>query len=858
MTTTPEKNAVGSDAVAEDLVSLTIDGVPAAVPKGTLVIRAAEKVGIQIPRFCDHPLLEPAGACRQCLVDIATPGPDGSMRAMPKPQASCTIEVSEGMQVNTQRTSAVAEKAQRGVMELLLINHPLDCPVCDKGGECPLQNQAMSNGRATSRFHDVKRTFPKPIKISTQILLDRERCVLCQRCTRFSKQISGDVFIDLQKRGARSQIGRFDEQVLEYQPKPSGDEPLGEAALDESGSPFASYFSGNVIQICPVGALTSADYRFRARPFDLVSTPAIAEHDANGSALRIDHRRGQVIRRLAGDDPAVNEEWLTDKDRFAFRWQRAADRITTPLIREVGADGRREELREASWPEALAVAAEGLQKAMQRSGVGVLPGGRLTIEDAYAYSKFARVVLETNDIDHRSRPSASEELSFLGAHVAGSGMPVTFADLGSAPAVLLVDFEPEEEGGIVFLRLRSNVRKNSGKVFSIAPFASKGLVKLNGDLLTAAPGTEAEIIEAITTTAYDHAFGTVAKALSADGAVIIVGERAAEAPGTLSAVLRLSERTGARIAWIPRRIGERAGVEFGTVPSLLPGGRPVADQAARGEAATAWGVESIPNVVGRSATDILVTARHGELAGLLIGGVELDDLVDPVVARQALEAADFVVSLEVRASDVTAHADVVLPVAPPSEKAGTYLNWEGRARPFQQALVSNDLSDYRILDDLAVELGTDLGLRTLADVHEDMARFSSWQGTRIDAPDVPVTEPSSAPGLGKAILSTSKLLLDAGRGQDDEGFLTGTAKRAVARVSAATAQRAELAEDGWVEISTTRGSLALPVAITDMPDYVIWIPTNSPGASVHAVLGVSTGSEVEIKPTVPTTKEVSA
>ncbi|MDO5712455.1 MAG: 2Fe-2S iron-sulfur cluster-binding protein, partial [Micrococcales bacterium] len=269
--TVPTSPASGSNAVGQggnaqmpaptppiEMVTLGIDGVEVSVPKGTLVIRAAERVGIRIPRFCDHPLLEPAGACRQCLVDVATPGPGGQLRPMPKPQASCTMTVSEGMQVQTQYTSAVADKAQHGVMEMLLINHPLDCPVCDKGGECPLQNQAMSNGRGTSRFDDVKRTFPKPVNISAQVLLDRERCIMCQRCTRFSDQIAGDPFIVLVERGAQQQIGVFQDE------------------------PFDSYFSGNTVQICPVGALTGAMYRFRSRPFDLVSTPSTCEHCASG------------------------------------------------------------------------------------------------------------------------------------------------------------------------------------------------------------------------------------------------------------------------------------------------------------------------------------------------------------------------------------------------------------------------------------------------------------------------------------------------------------------------------------------------------------------------------------------------
>ena len=404
-----------------DLVTLTIDGIQVSVPKDTLLIRAAEEVGVQIPRFCDHPLLEPVGACRQCLVDI----PDaGNGRPFPKPQASCTLPVAEGMVVNTQATSPVADKAQQGIMEFLLINHPLDCPVCDKGGECPLQNQAMSNGRGESRFAvsgGVKRTFPKPINISAQVLLDRERCVLCARCTRFSEQIAGDPFISLLERGALQQVGIYEKE------------------------PFESYFSGNTIQICPVGALTSAEYRFRSRPFDLVSTPAVAEHDACGSAIRVDHRRGKVMRRLAGNDPEVNEEWITDKDRFAFHYATAADRITYPQVRDE--DGS---LRPASWPEAFTVAARGLAEA---GASAVLTGGRITAEDGYAYSKFARVALGTNDIDFRARPLSAEETSFLAAEVV-LRQGATYADLESAATVVLAGLEPEDEAGAIFLRLR--------------------------------------------------------------------------------------------------------------------------------------------------------------------------------------------------------------------------------------------------------------------------------------------------------------------------------------------------------------------------------------------------------------------
>ncbi|GAA4629252.1 NADH-quinone oxidoreductase subunit G [Cellulomonas oligotrophica] len=825
----------------EQTVTFTIDGAETTVPKGTLVIRAAEQLGIQIPRFCDHPLLAPAGACRQCLVEVWAPGRDGKVAKMPKPQASCTLEATPGMQVRTQHTSPEADKAQHGVMELLLINHPLDCPVCDKGGECPLQNQAMSNGRATTRFVDVKRTFAKPISVSTQVLLDRERCVLCQRCTRFSEEIAGDVWIDLQKRGAQQQIGTFDTEVLGF----AGDTPVGAATLDTSGRPFASYFSGNTVQICPVGALTSAAYRFRSRPFDLVSTPGVAEHDANGSAIRVDHRRGVVLRRLAGEDPVVNQEWTTDKDRFAFRWQSAPDRITTPLVRRREADGSRGALEPCSWTEALDTAAAGLREAVAGAGVGVLPGGRLTLEDAYAYAKLARVALGTNDVDHRSRPHSAEEEQLLGHLVAGRTLEVTFADLVAAPAVLCVAFEPEEEGGVLFLRLRGSVVAGRTHVWSVAPLASRGLQRLDGTLLAAAPGTEPEVLDALEADADEDLLAQAAQALAAPGSVVLVGERAATVPGALSAVLRLAARTGARVAWVPRRVGERAGVEAGTLPTLLPGGRPVADPAARIDMAAVWGVGDLPARPGRSADEILAAAAAGELGALVVGGVDPADHEDPRLARAALDAVPFLVSLEVRTSEVTDRADVVLPVAPPVEKPGTYVTWEGRPRPFPQALTTTFLPDHRVLDRLADALGVELGLPTLAAVHAELDQLGGWDGARVPAPDVDPREPDPVPP-GHAVLATWHQLLDAGRLQDGEPYLAGTATRPVARVSAATAAACGVADGGDLRVSTDRGAVVLPVLVTPMADHVVWLPTNARGCAVRDTLGAGTGTVVRV------------
>jgi NADH-quinone oxidoreductase subunit G len=794
-----------------DAVHCTIDGFEVAVPKGTLIIRAAEQIGVQIPRFCDHPLLEPVGACRQCLVEV---------EGQRKPVASCTMPVSEGMVVQTQLTSPQADKAQQGTMELLLINHPLDCPVCDKGGECPLQNQAMSNGRTESRFVDEKRTYPKPLPISSEILLDRERCVLCARCTRFSQQVAGDPFIELFERGALEQVAIYEDE------------------------PFESYFSGNTTQICPVGALTSAQYRFRARPFDLRSEPSVCEHCASGCAQRTDYRRGKITRRLAGEDPAVNEEWNCDKGRFAFRYVTANARLTTPLVRD--ADGT---LQPASWPEAWAAAAAGLLAAREDGGVGVLPGGRLTVEDAYAYAKFARLALGTNDVDARARAHSAEELAFLGAAVAGTGPAtgaVTYDDLSAAPAVLLAGFEPEEESPIVFLRLRRAVRTAKLAVFDLAPFATRAAEKLQATVLATLPGAEARSLRALADGSWG---GPAVEALRQPGAVVLAGERLAEVPGAFSALVALSRATGARVAWIPRRAGERGAVEAGALPTLLPGGRSVADAAARADVAQRWGVDldEVPAAPGRDLTGILTALRDGELSGLLVGGVDPGDLPDPALAEAALASAGFVVSLEMFPTVVTEWADVVLPVAAAPEKAGTYLDWEGRPRTFDATLHgTGQLPDGRVLQGLADEMDVDLRLPAPEAARAELAALGTarrpGEGAGLDV------RPPAAADLrpGEAVLASWRQLIDVGTLQRDEPELAGTARPPVARIGAGTARGLGLADGDRVTVSGALGSVTLPVRVTAMPDSVVWLPMRSPGSEVRTGLGTGPGGVVRL------------
>ncbi|MCU1600372.1 MAG: nqo3, partial [Frankiales bacterium] len=625
-------------------------------------------------------------------------------------------------------------------------------------------------------------------------------------------------FIELFERGALQQVAIYEDQ------------------------PFESYFSGNTIQICPVGALTSAAYRFRARPFDLVSSPMVCEHCASGCALRTDHRRGKVMRRLAGDDPQVNEEWNCDKGRWAFTYATQPDRLTTPLIRE---DGK---LREASWTEALDYAARGLALARDEGGVGVLPGGRLTVEDAFAWSKFARVALGTNDIDARTRPGSEEELGFLAAHVAGRYLEVTYADLEAAPTVLLVGFEPEEESPIVFLRLRKAVRKHGQKVTTIAALRSTGATKLSATLVQTVPGQEAAALDAFDRSTLD------------DRSVIVVGERLASAPGALAAVARLAEETGADLAWIPRRAGERGAVDVGALPTLLPGGRAVG---------TDIGWANAPAEAGRDFQAILTDAKANKLKGLLVGAVDPADALDPGLALDALEAVEFVVSLELRRSAVTDRADVVFPVAAAVEKEGTFLDWEGRARPFEAVLrTSGALSDHRVLHVLADELDRPIGTPDVATVRAEIGALGTTaehpafplasapvdnadadgEQTSAGAPDAASAPADAAEAAAEQTyrLATWHLLLDDGSLQDGEPALAGTARAPRLHLSAATAVSLGATDGDGITVTTDAGSLTLPLVVADLPDDVVWVPTRTTGAAVRTDLAAQHGDVVRL------------
>jgi NADH-quinone oxidoreductase subunit G len=568
-----------------------------------------------------------------------------------------------------------------------------------------------------------------------------------------------------------------------------------------------------------VGALTGASYRFRARPFDLVSTPSACEHCASGCDMRTDVRRGKTLRRLAGDDASVNEEWNCDKGRWAFKYVTALDRLTHPLVRN--AEGV---LVQASWPEALAAAAAGLKGKR----AAVITGGRITTEDAYGYAKFARIALGTNDIDFRARVTSDEESNFLAAHVVGSS--ATYRDIDVADHVALIAFEPEEESPIVFLRLNKNFKKRGLKVSAVATKQSIAMDKLKAEFVKVAPGAESSAVASLSLTAKS---------------LILVGERASESAGLFSAVAELSAKTGAKIAYIPRRAGERGALEAGALGSLLPGGRPVSDAAARVDIAAAWGVAALPTEPGRTTAEIISGLASNQLDAIVVGGVDAHDLAN---SREALEALkkSFVVSLEIAPSSITEVADVVLPVAAITEKSGSFLNWEGRARAFDAAVEdSQNRSDVRILSMIADAMGESIMLGSVTAAAREFNQLGKWDGARVAfAPVTPVA--AKTIDTNDALLTSWRRLLDMGTLQKGEDNLAGTRRPTVAVISAKRATSLGVTSGDQVRVSNSHGSITIPALVEDIHDDAVWLPRNSFASQTLVSLNAAHGDVVTV------------
>jgi NADH-quinone oxidoreductase subunit G len=680
------------DAPAETAVSIDVDGHQIEARQGELVIDAAERSGIYIPRFCYHHRMDPVGMCRMCIVEIDT----GRGPAL---LPSCMVPVAPDMVVDTQ--SEVTKKAQDGILEFLLINHPLDCPVCDKGGECPLQDHTMSFGPGESRFVEEKRHFEKPIAISENVHLDRERCILCDRCTRFAKDVAGDALIHFQDRGNGTQVNTFPDH------------------------PFASYFSGNTVQICPVGALTAKPYRFKARPWDLDVVESTCTTCSVGCRIVIDSSRNEVLRYLGVDSDPVNWSWLCDKGRFGFEAIGSPHRLGAPLVRDETGD-----LVETRWADALNRATRAIKAGLDRTGptgTAVIGGARLTNESAYAWAKLAKGVIGTDSVDAQLGDGLPAEVV--------AGLPRATIDEACAPGgtILVIGSDLKDELPVLFLRIRDAVTRRKATVVEISPRATS-LSELAAHSLRSVPGAAHELVEAII--AGDGDLAAVHDTLAADDLTVVLGRASvAEGPeATVAAAAALLEAFP-QVRFLPglRRANVHGALDLGLSPGLLPGR--VSLDAGRDWFGAAW--DTVPAEAGGDTAGILTAAAQGKIDTLILLGADpLADFPDGELVAHGLEGARAVIVVDTFLNDSSLAADVVLAAAGPAEVDGTTTNVEGRVTSVRQKVTPPGTArpDWMIAAEVAFRLGADLGFTSPVEIWEEIGRLSAaHRGLTVDA-----------------------------------------------------------------------------------------------------------------------------
>ncbi len=753
----------------QETITITVDGKEIGCEPGELLIEVAKRAGIYIPYFCYHPRMDPVGACRMCLINLQ-PGP-------PKPQTACTTRVADGMVVETQFVNTEVREAQQGVLEFLLINHPLDCPICDRGGECPLQDQTQDYGAAESRFVEMKRRFEKAVPISPLIRLDRERCILCYRCTRFCEELSGDTLIGVMERGSRAYIFPFE------------------------GEMFDSYFSGNTVQICPVGALTSSEYRFRARPWDVHNVASTCNLCSCGCSLNVGVRvqDGNVVRFSAAVNEDTNEEWLCDKGRYANAYISSADRLTQPLVRRDG------ELYAVSWNEAFEKLAEGLGPVVNGDGqAGVIVGGSLCDEDAFVAQKFAREALGTNNIDHRLEPGMSADALVTPG--------LTYDDVLGADVVALVGCDAREELPILFLRLRIAATKRGLRTVIVHP-REVALTEYADVFVQPLPGTEAALepgdLEKVTKVLSD-----------AKDAVVLLGPRMCT-PDIVAAWGSVASSARARFGWLPRRAGEYGALAAGAHPELLPGWKPATDK-------------------GLATPGMLRAAADGNLHALwLVGADVIADVPEPGLGQAALEKVPFLVVQDVQWSPLLEHADVVLPGATFVERDGTLTDWEGRRQEVHAAVDPPGAAraDYAILAETARRLGKPIGCRTITDVRKELdAVLGNSSGAQVSQSKTETNTNTSSLDGGVRLL-TYRLLYDDGSRMRDTAGLRELTAGAFVELNPADAERAGVEDGQNVLVSSAHGSLKVRAQISKgIREGVAFVPWSQWGESAQALV----------------------
>ncbi len=751
-------------APVTDPVNLVVDGQEVQAQKGELLIDACERNGAYIPRFCYHPRMEPVGMCRMCIVEVDT----GRGPAL---QPSCMIECTDGMSVDTK--SPTVQKVQDGVLEYLLINHPLDCPVCDKGGECPLQDQTLAYGPGESRFVEEKRHYAKPIAISSNVYLDRERCILCDRCTRFADEVIDEPLIHFIDRGAATQVNTFPDD------------------------PFESYFSGNTVEICPVGALTAKPYRFKARPWDLTEVESTCTNCAMGCRITVQSSRDTVVRHQGVDSDPVNWGWLCDKGRWGFQAIAHPERLDVPLVRSG------DELVPTRWNDAIETAAEAIRSVARGGngvdGVAVLGGARLTNEAAYAWAKLAKGVVGTDHVDAQLGDGLPAD--------AVLGLPRTTIDGAFAPGSVVVWLgpDPKEEVPVLFIRLKSAIDNGLVQLVELSP-APSSITPLATVSLRYRPGEAASLAAALvgSDATDDEALAQARELVRGAGAVNVVLGRpslAESASTVVDAAAALADGLDG-VAFLPvlRRANVHGAIDMGLAPGLLPGRVRRADAAAHYE--SAWG--RVPGTDGLDAAGILEAAADGRIDVLvLLGADPISDFPDPRLAERAVAGARTVIAVDTFLNESSRRADVVLPAAGFAEVDGTTTNLEGRVTVLSQKVTAEGSArpDWQIAAELALALGSDLGVWSVTELQEEIARLApSHHGITPDVLGDPALVDGVVPLFG-AWVDRPTARPDGPRtiGNSPQAMMTRTAQSVLAVEEPDPAQAAETSEGAEVD-----------------------------------------------------------
>ncbi len=790
-----------------EMVTITIDGVEKQVPSGELLIQAAQDHGTYIPRFCWHERMKPVGMCRMCLVQVETPRGPAIITA-------CTNTVADGMVVDTLNHDV--KKAQEAILEFLLANHPLDCPVCDKGGECPLQDQAFAYGPGESRFVEIKRTFEKPIPISDLVFLDRERCILCARCTRFSDEISGDPLIEFKERANQTEINTFPDL------------------------PFSSYFSGNTVQICPVGALTAKPYRFKARPWDLVKVESSSLFDTAHPRIEVHASHNQVLRYTGVDNPETNHGWLSDKARFGFEYLDSEHRLTKPLVRREG------DFEEVSWREALEIVANRLDLIKGEDGGGalaVIGGAQGTNEDAYALSKFARVVLGTNNIDCRTDQALSSHL------LAATADRATIDDLDTADTILVWGPDLKEEYPTLYLRVRRAAQELGVRLIVIHPRRT-GLDDRASLKLQYRPGGGFGLLEEIM--AGEHP--ELGEMLTGRVVALIGAANLADDPKLAESVAAYIRQTAIQARLLPliSRANSYGALDMGVAPNLFPG-RVAVDSAGAGALMAVWG--DVPSKPGRDTGSMLEGLESGDIRALLLVGADpVGDFPDHRLAAEALESAEYLISIDTFIHDSNQHADVILPAATLTESEGTITNCEGRVQKVNQVKPApgQARSDRAALSDIASLMGFELGLGTAEIAAKEITAVApAYAGITWDSLDwehrngvivpeggsqpltyIPVVLSGNRPPQAQLTLHTSRVMYDFGIRLRHSPSLAGLGPGPVAHINPGDAPGLGVRQGASVHLVTTTGEGEFSAVIDDgTPPGVVYVPLNQRGAT---------------------------